>query len=105
MAKRYDPNSLDSRALARRLSDKIGLEREECRKLVDAIFETISHTLATGEHVQILRFGTFRARHKSARHMFDFKINAPFIARPRRVAQFVLSPYFRMRINRQACRQ
>ncbi|MGQ7145974.1 HU family DNA-binding protein, partial [Escherichia sp. SS-MK2] len=39
----------------------------EASLAVDAVLESIQHALQTGEHVQLLGFGTFEVRERAAR--------------------------------------
>jgi DNA-binding protein HU-beta len=43
------------------------LTKEGAKKAVDALFETISNTLAKEEKIQLLGFGTFEVRDRAAR--------------------------------------
>ena len=41
--------------------------QKDAAKAVDALFDTISNTLAEGEKLQLIGFGTFEVRERSAR--------------------------------------
>ena len=43
------------------------LTQKDAAKAMDALFETISNTLAKEEKVQLIGFGTFEVRERSAR--------------------------------------
>ncbi|MCK1993704.1 HU family DNA-binding protein [Peribacillus muralis] len=43
------------------------LTKEEAKKVVDALFETITSTLAKEEKIQLVGFGTFEVRDRAAR--------------------------------------
>ena len=43
------------------------LTQKDAAKAVDALFETISNTLAKEERIQLIGFGTFEVRERSAR--------------------------------------
>lgn len=49
------------------IMDRTGLTRKETAGFVDAFVKTIEETLAAGEKVQIVGFGTFEAAERSAR--------------------------------------
>jgi len=53
--------------LVNEVSGEVGLSKRETRKVVDAIIETIGDTLAKGEKVTLVGFGTFRVRSRKAR--------------------------------------
>ncbi|AZV60040.1 HU family DNA-binding protein [Peribacillus castrilensis] len=43
------------------------LTKDEAKKVVDALFETITATLAKDEKIQLVGFGTFEVRDRAAR--------------------------------------
>jgi len=53
--------------LVNEVSGEVGLSRRETQKVVDAIIGTIGDTLAAGEKVTLVGFGTFRVRSRKAR--------------------------------------
>jgi len=53
--------------LVNEVSGEVGLSKRETQKVVDAIIGTIGDTLAAGEKVSLVGFGTFRVRSRKAR--------------------------------------
>ncbi len=53
--------------LVNKVCGEVGLSKRETKKVVDAIIETIGDTLAAGEKVTLVGFGTFRVRSRKAR--------------------------------------
>jgi DNA-binding protein HU-beta len=53
--------------LVNEVSSEVGLSKRETQKVVDAIIGTIGDTLAAGEKVTLVGFGTFRVRSRKAR--------------------------------------
>ena len=49
------------------VATKSELTKQDSKKAVDALFETISNTLAKEEKVQLVGFGTFEIRERSER--------------------------------------
>ena len=49
------------------VADKSGLDRKQSEKAVAAIFDSIKKALIEGDKVQIIGFGTFENRTRSAR--------------------------------------
>ncbi|MDC0706216.1 MULTISPECIES: HU family DNA-binding protein [Priestia] len=43
------------------------LSKQDAKKSVEALFETISNTLAKEEKIQLIGFGTFEVRERAAR--------------------------------------
>ena len=53
--------------LVKAVATQAELTQKDAAKTVDALFETISNTLAKEEKVQLIGFGTFEVRERSAR--------------------------------------
>ncbi|CRK84739.1 HU family DNA-binding protein [Neobacillus massiliamazoniensis] len=53
--------------LVKAVSTQAELKQQDAANAVDAIFETISKTLAKKEKIQLIGFGTFEVRERSAR--------------------------------------
>lgn len=53
--------------LVKAVSAQAELTQKDAAKAVDAIFETISNTLAQNEKIQLIGFGTFEVRERAAR--------------------------------------
>ncbi|MGE7717671.1 HU family DNA-binding protein [Priestia megaterium] len=49
------------------VATKAELTKQDSKKVVDALFETISNTLAKEEKIQLLGFGTFEVRNRAER--------------------------------------
>lgn len=53
--------------LLKEISHKTGLKKDDSKKALDAIFETITEAMVNGEKVQIMGFGSFEARNTKER--------------------------------------
>ena len=49
------------------VAEKAGLSKKDKEKTIDAVFETISDVIASGDKLQISGFGTFETRQRAAR--------------------------------------
>jgi DNA-binding protein HU-beta len=49
------------------VATKSELTKQDSKTAVDALFETISNTLANEEKIQLIGFGTFEVRERAAR--------------------------------------
>ena len=49
------------------VAEQAELTKDEAKKVVDALFETITATLAKEEKIQLVGFGTFEVRDRAAR--------------------------------------
>ncbi|ACK80120.1 integration host factor subunit alpha [Acidithiobacillus ferrooxidans] len=83
--------------LTRHLSDTMGLTAKECAALVNAMFDTIRATLASGEDVKLSGFGNFILHEKRARPGRNPKNGEPFEIKARRVVTFRASQLVRER--------
>ena len=53
--------------LAANVAEKTGLSKKESDQVLNAVFETIKQALVEGDKVQVIGFGTFENRARSAR--------------------------------------
>lgn len=53
--------------LINKVADKAGLKKKEAELAVNSVFEAIEEALAEGDKVQVIGFGTFETRSRSAR--------------------------------------
>jgi len=53
--------------LVKAVSSQAELSQKDAANVVDAVFDTISNTLAKEEKIQLIGFGTFEIRERSAR--------------------------------------
>lgn len=53
--------------LITKVAEKTDLTKKDCEKVVNETFEAIKETLAAGEKVQLIGFGTFETRKRQAR--------------------------------------
>ncbi|SDX02142.1 DNA-binding protein HU-beta [Alicyclobacillus hesperidum] len=58
---------MNKRDLIQKTADKTGFTKKECEAVLNALFETITETIESGEKVQIIGFGTFESRERAAR--------------------------------------
>jgi len=49
------------------VATKSELTKQDTKQAIDALFETISNTLANEEKIQLFGFGTFEIRERAAR--------------------------------------
>ncbi len=53
--------------LVNKVADKTGLKKKDAELAVNSVFETIEEALSNGDKVQVIGFGTFETRSRSAR--------------------------------------
>lgn len=49
------------------VAEKAGLSKKDSEKAINAAFDTITETLASGDKVQLVGFGAFEVKERSAR--------------------------------------
>ena len=49
------------------VAEKVDLKKKDVETVVGAVFDTIGETLAAGEKVQLVGFGTFAVKERAAR--------------------------------------
>lgn len=67
---------------------KTGITKKQAAETIDAVTDTITNTLKTGESVLLVGFGTFEAKKKDARTGRNPKTGEPIEIAARRVASF-----------------
>lgn len=58
---------MNKASLVRNVANEAGLTKKDATAAVDAVFSTISASLAKGEPVQLIGFGKFEVRRRAAR--------------------------------------
>ena len=53
--------------LSESIADKVGLTKNQIIKILDVFEEVVTHNLKSGNEVTLTGFGTFSAKHRSAR--------------------------------------
>jgi integration host factor subunit alpha len=76
-----------------------GFSKKEASDLVEAIFETMKETLASGHKIKISGFGNFVVRDKKERPGLNPRTRERIVLSPRRVVRFRPSPVLKALIN------
>ncbi|WP_270842160.1 HU family DNA-binding protein [Mitsuokella multacida] len=58
---------MNKNELVASVAEKAGLTKKDAEKAVGAIFESIQQALVEGDKVQVIGFGTFEVKERSAR--------------------------------------
>ncbi|MHB1493942.1 MAG: integration host factor subunit alpha [Acidithiobacillus sp.] len=91
--------TVTKKQLADHLLDTLGLAGRDSKSLVEAFFDTIRQTLASGEEVKLANFGNFEIKDKRARPGRNPKNGTPFKIKARRVVTYHPSPNLRKQCN------
>ena len=58
---------MNKNELASKVADDTGLSKDDAGKAVDAVLDSITHSLKNGEEVRLLGFGNFSVSRREAR--------------------------------------
>ena len=85
--------------LVEEVSGEVGLSKREIQKVIDAIIGTIGDTLAEGEKVTLVGFGTLGVRQRKARTGRNPQTGAALQIPAKRVAKFLPGKTLKERIG------
>ena len=74
--------------LVEKVASKTGLTRRECREAIDAIMSAIADSLASGEKVTLVGFGSFKVRQRKARRARNPQTGSQISVLAKRVPKF-----------------
>ena len=83
------------------ISDGTGLTKLETGAVIDAFIATVSYTLASGERIELRRFGTFSLKDRKAKIGRNPKTGAVVPIPPRKMPHFKPSPDLRKYVEDQ----
>ncbi|MEN0652131.1 MULTISPECIES: integration host factor subunit alpha [Hyphobacterium] len=86
--------------LAEAVHRDVGLTRQESADMVQAVFQTLSDTLASGDSVKLSSFGSFQLRDKTGRVGRNPKTGEEVPIDPRRVLVFKPSQVLKDQIDK-----
>ena len=75
------------------------MSKKEASDLVEAIFETMKETLASGRKIKISGFGNFVVRDKKERPGLNPRTRERIVLSARRVVRFKPSPVLKVMLN------
>lgn len=81
------------------ISEKTGLSKTECTKVVDATFDTITQALAEGDSVTFIGFGTFKVGQRAERDGRNPKTGDVIKIPAAQVPQFKAGKTLKERVN------
>lgn len=99
--KRRNMVALTKAEMAEHLSDVTGLNRRQCKEVVELFFDEIGSHLISGHQVKLSGFGNFEIRDKSQRPGRNPKTGEEVAISARRVVTFKAGQKFRKMIESQ----
>ena len=82
------------------VAEKSGLSKKDADSAVNAVIDSIVAALAKEEKVQLVGFGTFEVRHRSARQGRDPRTNSPITIPASKVPAFKVGKAFKSAIDK-----
>lgn len=79
---------MNKNELISNIADEVGLTKGLAAKALDAFIAAITHSLANGEDVRLVGFGTFSASKRAAKTGRNPRTGAAIQIKARRVAKF-----------------
>ncbi len=79
---------MNKKDLVKALSDKMGITKKESGDFIDAFVEVVTETLAKGDDVKLVGFGTFEVSDRKARKGVNPQTRKPIKIPARRVPKF-----------------
>lgn len=81
------------------LAQKTGYTKKDSEIVLDAVFQIISDTLASGRKVQVVGFGTFEVKERAPRIGRNPKANMPVPIPAKRVPYFTPGKVLKSRVE------
>lgn len=81
------------------LAQKTGYTKKDSEIVLDAVFQIISDTLASGRKVQVVGFGTFEVKERAPRMGRNPKANMPVPIPAKRVPYFTPGKVLKSRVE------
>ena len=77
------------------------VSRRDAAVMVNAVFDSMTAALATGERIELRRFGSFLVKHRSAREGRNPRTGALVAVAAKRVLLFKVGKGLRLRVDGQ----
>lgn len=94
--------SVTRRELVLSLAEKLGFTQRRSAEVVDAVFRIMKDTMASGESIKLVQFGTLFVRDKSPRRGRNPRTGETLTITRRRMISFRPSKGLRDRLNLNA---
>ena len=80
--------------------EKTGLSKKDTEKVIAGVLDTISDTLAKGESIQLVGFGTFEVRERAARKGVNPQTKKPIEIAATKVPAFKAGKALKDEVNK-----
>lgn len=82
------------------VAEKAGISKKDAEAAVNATFDTIVETIANGDKIQLVGFGSFERRERNARVGVDPRTNAKIEIPASKVPAFKAGKAFKEAVNK-----
>lgn len=82
------------------VAEKAAISKKDAEAAVNATFDTIVETIAAGDKIQVVGFGTFERRERNARTGCDPRTNAKIEIPASKVPAFKAGKAFKEAVNK-----
>ncbi len=79
---------MNKQELIEKLAEKSHMSKSDSKKTLDALLETISESLAKGDSIQLMGFGTFKTAERKARTGRNPRTGKPVTIAAKKVPTF-----------------
>jgi len=83
------------------VAEKSNITKKDAEKIVSDVLDTIVETVASGEKVQLVGFGTFEQRIRKERPGVDPRTQAPTVIPEKKVAAFKPGKNFKEAVDKK----
>lgn len=91
---------MNKQELIAKIAEKSAITKKQATAVLEATLETISDTLAEGENVQLIGFGTFEVREREARTGINPRTKAPIEIPASKVPAFKAGAKLKEKVNK-----
>lgn len=81
------------------IAENAGVSKREAEKVLYATLKTITDTLASGENIQLVGFGTFEVKERAGRTGRNPKTNEVVMIKPKRTPSFKAGKNLKDRVS------
>lgn len=92
---------MNKKLLIQEIAQRSGLSQRGAQRALDAMLEVIAQTLAKGEQVKLVGFGSFEVRERGARSGLNPRTMKPVLTPACRVPVFRVGRPLRETVNRE----
>ena len=85
--------------MAKIVSERTRLKRADCIRCINAVTQLIKDGVRSGEDINIKEFGSFTARYRKEKYVYNLATQQPLLINARKVPVFKATGAFKKAIN------